>query len=979
MRKVALEILLFLSLWFFFCFPLVLSLNGDAQVLQRVKDDQLHDPHGKLGDWVAGSDANPCNWTGITCDGLSGAVVAIDLTNFGLSGGFPSRFCHIRTLQNLTLASNEFTGSLSSLTLSECPHLRVLNLCSNLFVGKLPDLSSEFTQLQVLNLSQNNFSGEIPVSFGRLPALKLLDLTGNLLNGTIPSFLGNLSELTNLELGYNLFQPGHLPPEIGNLSKLEILYLCNSNLTGEIPASIGNLISLRNLDLSINFLSGRIPNSIGRMKSLEQIELYRNQLSGELPESFGNLTNLLRLDVSQNSLTGKLHEKIAAMPLASLNLNDNLLSGEIPDVLASNPNLVQLKLFNNSFTGNLPADLGENSALEDFDVSTNDLTGELPPYLCYRKKLQRIVIFHNRFSGKLPDSYGECRTLNYVRIGYNEFSGEVPANFWGLPGLNLLQLHNNNFEGSVPPSISNLHGISELSISGNNFTGEIPEEICGLKQIQAINLGQNRFSGEVPWCLTELNKLQKLDLQDNELTGEIPSSVSSWTDLIELNLARNKLTGQIPPQLGSLPVLEYLDLSGNSLTGEIPVELTRLKLNQFNVSNNKLNGRVPSGFEHELFISGLLGNPGLCSQDLDPLPACPKPRPATIYVVSVMGICIVVLIGSLIWFFRFKSEFGRKAKCPYKVTIFQRVGFTGEEILPYLTEKNLIGVGGSGQVYKVNLNTGQTIAVKKLWGGAQKPETEAVFQSETETLSRIRHGNIIKLLMCCSGEEFRILVYEYMENGSLGDVLHCERSAGLLDWRRRLAIALGAAKGLAYLHHDCVPAILHRDVKSNNILLDEGMNPRVADFGLAKTLQQEIGQGNGDMSRVAGSYGYIAPEYAYTLKVTEKSDVYSFGVVLMELITGKRPNDLSLGENMDIVKWVREAVLSCSKEGNGHAESGCRDLSQLVDPRMKPSASDYEEIERVLDVALLCTSALPINRPSMRKVVELLKDHKVAR
>ncbi|KAG5070011.1 hypothetical protein JHK85_002388 [Glycine max] len=218
-----------------------------------------------------------------------------------------------------------------------------------------------------------------------------------------------------------------------------------------------------------------------------------------------------------------------------------------------------------------------------------------------------------------------------------------------------------------------------------------------------------------------------------------------------------------------------------------------------------------------------------------------------------------------------------------------------------------------------------------------------------------------------------------MENGSLGDVLHGEDKCGeLMDWPRRFAIAVGAAQGLAYLHHDSVPAIVHRDVKSNNILLDHEFVPRVADFGLAKTLQREATQGA--MSRVAGSYGYIAPEYAYTMKVTEKSDVYSFGVVLMELITGKRPNDSSFGENKDIVKWITETVLSPSPERGSGDIGGGKDyiMSQIVDPRLNPATCDYEEIEKVLNVALLCTSAFPINRPSMRRVVELLKDHKLS-
>ncbi|MFQ6664968.1 hypothetical protein Gotur_031891 [Gossypium turneri] len=981
MRNPDLKALICFLFWVVCVFTFVVSFNGDSQILIRVKDSQLDDPNGRLRDWVIlMPDQSPCNWTGVICESRNRTVASIDLSGFGISGGFPFEFCRIRTLRTLYLADNNLNGSLSSQAISPCFRLREIDLSGNIFVGELPDFSSE--HLEVLELSNNNFTGDIPVSFGRMKSLKVLSLGGNLLNGKVPSFLGNLTELTDFALGYNPFKPSPLPDEIGNLSKLEYLWLTNANLVGEIPFSIGNLISLKSLDLTCNFLIGKIPESLSKLKKLEQIELYQNQLTGELPESLAELTSLLRLDVSQNSLTGKLPEKIAAMPLESLNLNDNFFTGEIPEVLSSNQYLSQLKLFNNSFTGKLPSDLGKFSPLEDFDVSTNNFSGELPPFLCHKRKLQRIVIFTNRFSGSIPESYGECESLNYIRMGDNAFSGNVPEKFWGLPLMQLFELQNNHFEGSISPSISALQKLTILRISGNNFSGDIPEGMCKLHNLTQINLSQNRFSGGLPLCITDL-KLQTLELEDNELTGNLPGSVGSWTELTELNLARNRFTGEIPPTLGNLPALIYLDLSGNLLTGKIPEDLTKLRLNRFNLSGNLLNGKVPSGFNNEFFISGLLGNPDLCSPNLNPLPPCPRIKPGTFYVVGILTVCLLLLIGSVIWFFRTRSKFGSKTRRPYKVTLFQRVEFNEDEIFPFMKDDCIIGTGGSGRVYKVKLKTGQTVAVKRLWG--VKREAEEVFRSETETLGRIRHGNIVKLLMCCSGDEFRVLVYEYMENGSLGDGLHGDKWGGLADWPKRFAIAVGAAQGLAYLHHDCLPPIVHRDVKSNNILLDEEMRPRVADFGLAKTLQIEAGDdgsNGGAMSRIAGTHGYIAPEYGYTLKVTEKSDVYSFGVVLLELITGKRPNDSSFGENKDLVKWVTEVVLSSlppSASAQGGNDGGGyfgKKVAEIVDPRMKPSTYEMKEIERVLNVALKCTSAFPINRPSMRKVVELLKDQR---
>ncbi|KAJ7944583.1 Receptor kinase [Quillaja saponaria] len=941
-RPTLILLLLLSMLWSSPRFSFGVSLIGDAQILLRVKNAQLQDTNGRLENWLLNTRRNPCNWAGIGCDAQNRSVISIDLSDTGISGAFPYDFCRIRTLLDLSLASNFLNGTFSPRRLSLCSHLRLLNLSSNCFVGELPDFWQEFRELRHLDLSFNNFTGNIPPSFGRFPALRVLVLTCNFISGTIPPFLGNLSELNRLEIGYNPLT-GPLPSEIGNLTKLEDLWVATANLAGNIPDSIGQLISLKNLDLSTNSLSGKIPDSISGLRNVRHILLYENKLYGELPQALGNLSSLINLDLSENHLTGKFPERIAALHLTSLSLTDNFLHGEIPVILAENPNLNQLKLFNNFFTGKLPENLGRNSELEDFDVSNNNFSGEFPEYLCYRNKLQRLVTFTNRFSGALPDLYGECTSLSYVRIRNNDLWGEIPEKFWSLPLLDFFEIQNNNFEGSVPGSISAARKLRSLVISGNRFSGELPSGICNLHELLVIDVSKNRFTGEVSTCITGLKNLQKLTMQENMFTGKIPSTVSSWTDLTVLNLSFNHFSGEIPPELGSLPDLTYLDLSSNSLTGEIPSELTKMTLNQFNVSSNKLSGKVPPGLNHQVYLSGLLGNPDLCSPDLKPLPLCSKSKSFSLIVIIILATCMVLLVGSVLWFLKSKSDaLGVKSKRLFKITTFQRIVFNEEDIIPFLINENLIGTGGSGRVYRVNLKAGQTVAVKKLyWGDTQKPDEESVFNSEVETLGRIRHDNIVKLLFSCSAADFRILVYEYMENGSLGDVLHGDKCGDLMGWSKRFEIAVGAAQGLAYLHHDCVPPIVHRDVKSNNILLDQQFKPRLADFGLARTLQREGRDGGCSLSRVAGSYGYIAPEYAYTLKVNEKTDVYSFGVVLMELITGKRPNDYSFGEDKDIVKWVTQIVLSSpALEGTtGH----CRDLFQIIDPRLNPSPCDYEE------------------------------------
>ncbi|KAK4410091.1 LRR receptor-like serine/threonine-protein kinase HSL2 [Sesamum angolense] len=891
------QLLLLVKALFLISFiPPTNSSNRDAAILLRVKNDQLQDPLRMLGDWIESTPNSPCNWTGISCDAHTNNVISVNLSGVNISGKFPADFCRISSLRNIDLSLNSLGGGITSDSISLCSRLASLNLSSNNFVGSLPEFPVQFLNLTTIDFSYNNFSGEIPASFLNLPRLQVLNMGSNLLNGSIPEFLTNLTELTELVLSVNLFRPSPLPTNIGRLAKLEKLVSTYTNLVGEIPKSIGDLVSIKNFDVSNNGLVGRIPDSIGKMKNVEQIELYGNQLSGELPDTFLSLTSLLRFDASENNLTGKLPQSLAGLALESLHLNDNFLEGEIPEILALNPNLVELRLFNNRLSGVLPEFLGMNSDLEEIDVSNNYLEGPLPQNLCYRKKLQFLIIFGNRISGTIPESYGECSGLTYVRIQENELSGQVPDGLWGFSGLEHVEFSNNRLEGSIPPSISSAKNLEQLLLSGNNFSGELPAEICDLKELKKFDSSRNHLSGELPPCITQLTKLQELHIQGNRFTGEIPKNIAAWRELTELDLSDNHFFGNIPEELGDLPVLTFLNLSYNLLSGQIPVELT---------NSSSMSSMSPTIGSKE-------------NSDLRPLPPCSRSKPVSLVMVAVLSALALILVVLLLLLLIKTNKlmiFGSRSSKSWKITAFQRVGFHEEQVLASLKSENLIGSGGSGRVYRVKLKSGQTVAAKRLWEPKGLAESEALFMSEIETLGRVRHANIVRLLFSCISDDFKVLVYNYMENGSLGDVLYGEKGGLLLDWPKR-------------------------DVKSNNILLDEEFRPKVADFGLAKILKQDSKEGDQVMSRIAGSYGYIAPEYAYTMKVTEKSDVYSFGIVLLELITGKMPNDNPL----------------------------------LLDPRMNASTIDYEEVEKLLNIALSCTAELPISRPSMRRVVELLKD-----
>ncbi|KAJ6830134.1 putative leucine-rich repeat receptor-like protein kinase [Iris pallida] len=294
--------------------------------------------------------------------------------------------------------------------------------------------------------------------------------------------------------------------------------------------------------------------------------------------------------------------------------------------------------------------------------------------------------------------------------------------------------------------------------------------------------------------------------------------------------------------------------------------------------------------------------------------------------------------------------------------ISPKEGFTFQDLVvatKNFDEEFVIGRGACGTVYRAVMQSGQVIAVKKLASNREGDSTDNSFHAEIMTLGKIRHRNIVKLYGFCYHQGSNLLLYEYMSRGSLGELLHGESPC--LDWNTRYMVALGAAEGLSYLHHDCKPHIIHRDIKSNNILLDDKFEAHVGDFGLAKVIDMPQSK---TMSAVAGSYGYIAPEYAYTMKVTEKCDIYSYGVVLLELLTGRTPvQPLDLGG--DLVSWVRNYIRNYSLS------------SRILDNHLNlENKNVVDHMIIVLKIALLCTSMSPYNRPSMREVVLMLIESK---
>ncbi|XP_060169063.1 receptor-like protein kinase 7 [Lycium barbarum] len=497
-----------------------------------------------------------------------------------------------------------------------------------------------------------------------------------------------------------------------------------------------------------------------------------------------------------------------------------------------------------------------------------------------------------------------CKLKNLTRISLasNIFSGLFPTALYNCSKLRVLDISFNQFHGPLPTDIYRMSRLTSLDLTGNNFNGTIPGAVGQLSELKHLHLRNNKFEGSIPREIGNLSNLESLDMSYMEKfeLATIPEELGKLKNLKQLRIIQSNLIGNIPETFSSLSSLRYMDLSVNSLTGSLPVWIFGLEqLRYLYLQSNGFYGSLPTS------------------------------------------------IGELKIFRLDLSSNRLSGKIPFKYD-------KESEILLNLTEENLIGRGGSGNVYQISVNEDRShVAVKRICNDRKLDNNlEKQFFAELQTLSGIRHVNIVTLICCISNEKSKILVYEYMQRC---ESLISPAKYVALTWDARLRIAIGAACGLCYMHHDCSPPIVHRDIKSSNILLDNELNAKVADFGLAKVLAKH---GHTETaSAVAGTFGYIAPEYAYAAKVSMKSDVYSFGVVLLELVTGEEP--VHRDEDMNLAQWAWK-----------HIEED-KLFEDALDEEIKESAN-LKAMNDVFKLGLMCTNKVASVRPSMKEVVQVL-------
>ncbi|KAK6164302.1 hypothetical protein DH2020_001166 [Rehmannia glutinosa] len=972
--------------------PVVTASNDEVLVLFSWLHTSSFSPPPVFSNWNSG-DPNPCKWTFISCSS-DNHVTEINIQSVHLGIPFPSNLSSFNFLESLIISGANLTGTIPP-DIGDSVSLKKIDLSSNNLVGSIPGSIGKLKNLEELTLNSNQLTGKIPGEFGSLSSLKTLALFDNRLSGNIPDELGNLSALEILRAGGNQDIEGKIPDEISNCTKLQVLGLAETKISGQIPSSLGKLKNLQVLSLYTTMLSGEIPGELGNCSELVGLYLYENSLSGSLPGELGKLLKLEKLLLWQNNLVGHIPEEVGnCRNLVILDVSLNFLTGIIPESFGNLTNLQELMLSSNNVSGSIPAVLSNATSLIQFQVDSNQISGFIPAELGFLTQLQVFFAWDNKLEGSIPATLSGCESLQALDLSRNSLTGILPPSIFELRNLTKLLLIYNDISGSIPPEIGNCTSLFRLRLAGNKISGKIPREIGFLTNLIFLDLSNNHLTGIVPDEIGNCGELQMLDLAGNSLTGNLPSSLSYLSKLEVLDVSVNQfvgpIPGKIPPQIVALNKLSVLDLSHNKLEGDLMSLSGLVNLVSLNVSYNNFTGYLPDNkLFRQLSATELAGNRGLCSFGRD---SCflsneqnigtPHDRSirrswrlklaiALLAVVTVaLGVLGLVAVIRVRRINKDGKDSERGESFSWKFTPFQKLNFSVEQVLRCLVEGNAIGKGCSGIVYRAELDNGDIIAVKKLWptttqAGYNIQNNDQLgmsgvrdsFSTEVKTLGSIRHKNIVKFLGCCWNQNTRLLMYDYMPNGSLGSLLH-ENSGGCLEWDVRYRVILGAAQGLAYLHHDCVPPIVHRDIKANNILIGLDFEPYIADFGLAKLVD------DGDFARssntVAGSYGYIAPEYGYSMKITEKSDVYSYGVVVLEVLTGKQPIDPTIPDGLHIVDWVRHR----RKQG-----------TYVLDPSLRHRPEpEIQEMMQTLGVAMLCVNPTPDDRPTMKDIAAMLKE-----
>ncbi|MED6134217.1 hypothetical protein PIB30_035008 [Stylosanthes scabra] len=793
-------------------------------------------------------------------------------------------------------------------------------------------------------------------------------------------------------------------------NRVTAIKLSSKSLTGTLPSDLNSLSQLTDLYLQENSLSGPLP-SLSNLANLQTAYLGTNNFTSVPSAAFSGLTSIQKLSLFNNPSLSPWPfptDLTNSSTLSDLDFGSAGITGELPDIFDSFPGLQNLRLSYNNLTGSLPKSLASSSITNLWlNNQQNGLSGTIE-VLSNMTQLSQLWLHKNQFTGGIPD-LSKCDSLFDLQLRDNQLTGVVPSSLMALPSLKNVSLDNNELQGPVPVFLKGvqvtLHGINSFC---RDTPGPCDDRVMVLLKVAEGFGYPSRFAeswkGNDPcsgWSFVVCSdgKITTLNFKNLGLQGIISPAFANLTDLRSLYLSGNHLTGSIPESLTTLPQLETLDVSNNNLFGQVPKFPPRVKLF---TSGNAMLGKNPgpggggggSGTSPSVG-SGPSGSPVEQRKGSSLLPGWI----VGIVVFVLLFVFVVVFVSWKCYVRNRHRKFGRvgvpeNGKGNFKLdaaSVSNSNGYGGvpselqsqssgdrsdlngfdggsatisihvlRQVTNNFSEENILGRGGFGVVYKGELPDGTKIAVKRMESVAMGNKGMNEFQAEIAVLSKVRHRHLVALLGYCINGNERILVYEYMPQGTLTQHLFEWRELGCasLTWKQRVAIALDVARGVEYLHSLAQQSFIHRDLKPSNILLGDDMRAKVADFGLVRLAP------DGKYSvetRLAGTFGYLAPEYAATGRVTTKVDVYAFGVVLMELITGRRALDDTLpDERSHLVTWFRRVLIN--KEN----------IPKAIDQTLEPDEETMESIYKVAELAGHCTAREPYQRPDMGHAVNVL-------
>ena len=538
---------------------------------------------------------------------------------------------------------------------------------------------------------------------------------------------------------------------------------------------------------------------------------------------------------------------------------------------SSFPNLVRLNLSFVELDGDIPHQIGNLTKLTHLDLSHNYLSGDFPLSLTNLTKLVELNLGYNHISGQIPTEIGNLRNLVDLDFDCNYLNGVIPSSLGQLTHLTSLYIGWNQMEGSIPPEIWSLNNLVDIYFDHNILSGVIPSSAGRLTNLTSLHLAMNQIAGSIPTQIGNLKKLVDLALDNNKLVGGIPKELGDCYSLRYLSMRFNGLNGSIPSEIAGLIGLRKLDLSVNNISGTIPLQFQNLnRLEYLDLAYNSLQGYVPFKLQNASLFGAFEQNKGLCGDTKFGIPPCRKRNKITIIITVAIPLCAALLIcfiiygALLIWRRKMRKLQPEDATTATRngdiFSIWDCDGKIAYEDILQATEdfdiKYCIGTGRYGSVYRAKLSNGREVALKKLHTlESDNPTYMKSFTNEVQMLSNIRHRNIVKLYGFCLHKRCMFLVYQYMERGSLNLILNEEVEAVEFDWIKRVNVVKSIAYALSYMHNDCIPPLIHRDISSGNILLDSEFEAVVSDFGTARLLDPD----SSNHTLVAGTCGYVAP------------------------------------------------------------------------------------------------------------------------